>query len=136
MDIHIQSLSQCPCSSGNTYQDCCQRLHQGALPKNALELMRSRYCAYANHFVDYIIRTTHPENDSFQIDKETWAKLILNFSENTEFVKLEIIEFIDGPKEAYVTFIAHLKQNLKPVQLREKSYFIKVDSQWLYRQPV
>ncbi len=98
--------------------------------------MRSRYCAYAIHLVDYIIRTTHPENDSFQIDKEVWSKLILNFSENTVFEKLEIKEFIDGPKEAYVTFIAHLKQNLKPVQLREKSYFIKVDSQWLYRQPI
>ena len=39
--------SPCPCGSGGKYKKCCQKYHKGALAKDALTLMKSRYSAYA-----------------------------------------------------------------------------------------
>ena len=37
----------CPCSSGQTYNDCCAPFHRHeSLPQTAEQLMRSRYSAY------------------------------------------------------------------------------------------
>lgn len=108
-------------------------MHQGSYPENALALMRSRYSAYALGLTDYIIRTTHPENPGFQKDQKAWSKEIEAFSKNTEFTNLTILEFIDGDSEAIVAFDAELIQNNATFHLREKSHFIKVGPQWLYR---
>jgi len=43
-------------------------------------------------------------------------------------VKLEILEYISGNEEAYVTFIAILNNE----KLIEKSRFIKEEGRWLY----
>ncbi len=51
--------SKCPCGSGKKYKICCFRLHKGLLAKNALELMKSRFSAYAVGDANYIIKTTH-----------------------------------------------------------------------------
>jgi len=52
----------CLCCSGKEYAACCQPLHEGALPADALALMRSRYNAYALQLPRYILQTTHPDN--------------------------------------------------------------------------
>ena len=94
----------CPCGSGNKYKKCCSRYHKGAFAPNALSLMKSRYCAYAIGDSFYIIRTTHPDNPDYTIHRENWNKSILDFSEKTSFLSLEIIDFTDGEEEAFVTF--------------------------------
>ena len=123
----------CPCNTGKVYSSCCKILHDGAYPDHALSLMRSRYCAYAYHLADYIIRTTHPNNPNYKQNRKQWIREILAFCQNTKFQKLEILDFIDGTDESYVTFNAHLVQNGLSVELVEKSYFEKVGKQWLYR---
>jgi SEC-C motif-containing protein len=123
----------CPCDTGKLYEDCCQKLHNGAFPENALTLMRSRYSAYALQLAAYIIRTTHLKNPHYDQDHRRWTREILRFCQNTIFQKLEILDFIDGEDEAYVTFDAHLFQNKQPLDLIEKSHFEKVNRQWLYR---
>ncbi len=123
----------CPCDTGKKYSECCQLLHNGAYPENALALMRSRYSAYAKHLVDYIMHTTHPENKTFRDDRIAWSQEISKFSSKNIFIKLVILNFTDGPEVAYVTFIAHLNQNNRTIELIEKSRFIKVGPQWLYR---
>ncbi len=129
--------NQCPCGSHLNYKNCCQKYHDGLeFPENGLLLMRSRYCAYALQKADYIMRTTHPENPSFQKNREQWKQEILHFSRFTEFMGLEIVNFTDGAQESFVTFIAFLKQNGHPVQLKEKSQFVKIGKQWLYREAV
>lgn len=122
----------CPCGTGKSYADCCQPWHEGGWAANALLLMRSRYSAYARHLPDYIMRTTHPDNPNYQQDKTKWREEILLFCQNTRFNKLEILEFINGSQEAYVTFIAHLEQNNREVKLCEKSQFKLLDNHWLY----
>lgn len=122
----------CPCGSGQIYSACCQKFHDGASAGNALQLMRSRYAAYALGKTDYIIRTTHPKNPNYKIDVVGWAKDIIRSYGSTQFQKLEIVEFIDGVDVAYVTFIAHLWRNGLDASFCEKSRFEKVDGRWLY----
>lgn len=124
----------CPCCSGKSYSECCEIFHNGVIAPDALTLMRSRYSAYAKKKLDYIIRTTHPENNKFQQDQANWRKEILYFYGNTVFERLEIVNFTphEDKNEAYVTFIAHLKQNSHDASFREKSYFKKKDGHWLY----
>ena len=122
----------CPCQSGKHYEGCCQPFHLGKQPDTALELMRSRYAAYALCLPDYIIRTTHPASPQFCHDIAEWTQKISKFSLHTEFKDLEILEFQDGSSFATVTFVAHLLQDKKDVSFTEKSYFEKVKGKWLY----
>ena len=131
-----KSNGLCPCCSGKLYADCCGPLHQGEFPPNALALMRSRYSAYALQNVSYIMRTTDSANPSWQVDQAKWGEEILHFCQNTEFQKLEILDFSDGTDTATVTFIAHLRQDKKPFQLKEKSLFVKKGPQWLYKEGI
>lgn len=91
-------------------------------------LMRSRYSAYALGLVEYIISTTHPNNPDASIALSDWQKAIHNFAETTFFKGLKIVEFIDGEKEAFVTFEATLSEGI----MNEKSCFLKVEGKWLY----
>ena len=126
----------CPCNSGKTYHNCCKTLHDGGLPKSALALMRSRYSAYALQKPKYIIYTTHQDNPKYKENHTQWLQEILDFSQNTQFQKLEILEVDEGVDESYVTFNAHLLQNNQEIELIEKSYFVKDGQQWLYRDAI
>lgn len=126
----------CLCNSGKEYYDCCRPFHEGAFPPTALALMRSRYSAYALHKAEYIIKTTHKDNKSYQSDRDRWVEEILFFSKHTQFIRLEILEEIEDCLEAYVTFKAHLIQNQQKRVMVEKSYFVKEGGRWFYREAV
>lgn len=130
----------CPCHSGKLYNACCQPFHLGKeLPQTALLLMRSRYSAYAKMLVGYLIQTTHPKNELFKQSKQSKQQIengIIAFVSSTDFTGLEIVEFVDGENEAWVTFIARLTQNGHDTSFQEKSRFLKVAGRWLYRSAV
>jgi SEC-C motif-containing protein len=115
--------SKCPCGSGLKYKKCCQAYHKGKVPENALALMKSRYSAYAMGEVRYIIKTALRDDD---------INSIKEFCKNSSFKKLEIIDFIDGENEAYVTFRATIFQGSNDISFTEKSKFIKIDGKWMY----
>ena len=118
--------NQCPCGSKLKYKKCCKPYHDGKIAKNALFLMRSRYCAYAVGDYKYILKTTHESTRDNDIQG------IKEFSKQTIFQNLKIISFIDGEKEAHVTFRASLLQNEKDSSFSEKSRFLKSDDKWYY----
>ena len=123
----------CPCGSQKKYKKCCKPFHDNiTFPKTALELMKSRYCAFALEKSEYIISTTHKDNVDFKSNIKSWSEDILDFSKNTKFEKLEILEFIDAPEESFVTFKATLLQHNKDASFCEKSRFLKIDGKWLY----
>jgi len=122
----------CPCHSGKTYKECCQPYHKGALPENALLLMRSRYAAYALGLPEYIISTTHRDNPAYEANAARWRQAILSFSKGTRFLGLTIHSFTDGSEEAFVIFTAHLEQNGLDATFTEKSRFLKEGKQWYY----
>lgn len=115
---------KCPCCSGTLYSECCKKFHEGACPQTALELMRSRYSAYALKNAEYIMKTTHPLSPSFEKDQDSWTKAILEFCAQSSFEKLEILKF----GENWVHFKAYLGHGV----LEEKSTFEKLDEKWLY----
>ena len=123
---------KCPCGSGLKYKKCCGLFHKGKVPSNALDLMKSRYSAYAYNNTNYIIQTTHKENPEYTQDIIGWEQDIESFCDATHFISLCVNDFIDGEDEAYVTFKACLKQHGEDVSFREKSRFLKVDGRWLY----
>jgi len=124
----ISPNSSCPCGSNNKYKKCCAIYHKGAVPKTALLLMKSRYSAYACNHASYIIKTTHPNNSDYTTETKSWKESIESFSKTTEFLALEVVEFIDGEDEAFVTFKAELSSG----DMIEKSRFLKVNNFWLY----
>lgn len=109
--------TQCPCGSKIKY-------HKGAITKDVLTLMRSRYSAYVSRETMYIVKTTDQQNPQYQEDEKKWAKEIDDFCKTTTFNKLEILDH----DETTVTFKAYTKQGV----LHEKSIFVKVDSKWFY----
>lgn len=125
----------CPCNSGKKYKKCCKPIHDGILsPKNALELMISRYSAYAVHRCDYIIQTTHKTNAQFMHNINHWFDEIAEFSHNTLFIGLKILDYSEMYEEAYVTFQAKMQQNGTNFSLTEQSRFIKENEKWYYQQ--
>ncbi len=100
--------------------------------ENALALMKSRYAAYAKGNVDYVIKTTHRDTSRTK-NTAKWKQELAQFASSTQFIGLKIIEFVDGDKFASVTFTAILIQDGRDVTFTEKSSFLKVDGQWLYR---
>ena len=131
--MKFSANDNCPCGSLIKYKKCCKPFHEDIkTPINALELMKSRYCAYAIEKSEYIILTTHQNNRDFNTDTKVWNNDILDFSRNTKFEKLEILEFIDGQTESFVTFKANITQNKQDVSFVEKSRFVKENGKWQY----
>ena len=131
--MKFSANDNCPCGSLIKYKKCYKPFHEDIkTPINALELMKSRYCAYAIEKSEYIISTTHQKNRDFNTDTKVWNNDILDFSRNTKFEKLEILEFIDGQTESFVTFKANITQNKQDVSFIEKSRFIKENGKWQY----
>lgn len=123
----------CPCGSAIKYKKCCYKFHKGAKVSSALELMKSRYCAYAMADAKYIINTTHKDNSDFTIDKKVWVKSIIEFCNSTEFLSLTILKVENKTiDEAFVTF----KASFSDSQMIEKSRFLLVDNVWLYESGI
>ncbi len=128
MKRRISVNDPCPCGSGKKYKKCCQIFHKGAMPKDALSLMKSRYSAYAVGDIEYIIKTTDIENPDYTDNLSSWRESISDFSKNNNFERLEIVEYIDNGDNAIVEFKAYISG----VVMRERSRFLKRDGKWLY----
>mmetsp|Transcript_65285 Transcript_65285/g.155691 ORF Transcript_65285/g.155691 Transcript_65285/m.155691 type:complete len:300 (+) Transcript_65285:64-963(+) len=150
----------CACHSGEMYAKCCEPFHSGsALPEQPLQLMRSRYSAYAYRLPRYIIATTHKDNTDWRPTTSKWERELAGFSDGFEFVGLEVVGEEAGKDENqhFVDFIARLrtrtdmpsdapkgvKQVLRQVKMhgandatnadfRERSEFLKEAGKWLY----
>ncbi len=94
--------------------------------------MRSRYSAFALKNPQYIINTTHNENNDFKLDTKQWSNDILKFCNTCTFNKLEILESIDGDIESYVTFKATIFCDDIDSSFTERSKFLKVNNKWFY----
>ena len=103
MKLSVNSI--CPCGSSKKYKKCCKIFHDDIKkPSNALELMKSRFSAFAFCKSDYIIKTTHQKNCDFSLNTSSWIADIELFSKNTIFEKLDILDFTDNEFESFVTF--------------------------------
>lgn len=121
--------SQCPCGSGNGYDDCCGPIIAGAPAVTAEALMRSRYSAFARGHLDYIDRT---------YAKAERAKLGgtgAGSSSDVEWVGLQILDTVAGGAEdetGIVEFAARYRSGDRVETHRERSNFCREDGRWVY----
>lgn len=131
--MKVQENGLCPCNSGKAYHKCCKILHDGMKSaNNALELMRSRYSAYAKQRAHYIINTTHPNNEEYSNDLPSWFCAINNFMQSTTFEDLKVLDFNEKNNEAFVIFQAVLSLDGQDCSFTERSHFIKENDFWYY----
>jgi SEC-C motif-containing protein len=114
------------------YDACCGPLHRGRAARDAVALMRSRYCAYALGKVTYIVETTCKGQPAFEQDISAWRAQIASLCRETQFVSLDFCACSEQADSAWVSFVAGLEQKGQPIQLAEKSFFLRRKKRWFY----
>lgn len=107
----------CPCETGKKYKDCCAPFHKKEkLPASPVDVLRSRYSAFAWRLPLYIIDTTHPECSDWRKNKVDWVKDLNRdgMFDSYDFISLEagpqeISE--DNDKEGFIEFKVNLRAN-------------------------
>jgi len=123
--------NKCPCGSGLSYSACCEPIISGKKDaETAQKLMRSRYTAFTQANVDYLMRShsakTRPVKERKNI--ETWTKSVV-------WMGLTILNNENGEtndETGYVEFKAIYLENGNPQQIHEKSFFQRENGKWLY----
>jgi len=127
-------MKQCPCGSGRDYSTCCEQYISGkAKVPTAEALMRSRYSAYVEHAIDYIIKTcVHRGKEDIDY------KSTRDWSEQSTWLGLKIISTEKGgtaDTEGVVEFEASYERDgLKDVHHETAKFKRKNDAEgeWLY----
>ncbi|MBC7522860.1 MAG: hypothetical protein H7239_00240 [Flavobacterium sp.] len=118
-------MTTCYCGNHLSFEECCKPFIDGTRkPATAIELMKSRFSAYATADADYLIETTHKSTRKSQTKEaiEAWAT-------SNHWIKLDVIEITDFT----VTFEAHYIDNHKLEQIHfEKSNFVFENNSWYY----
>jgi SEC-C motif-containing protein len=121
----------CPCKSGKKYADCCELfITHMTLPETPEQLMRSRYTAYSQANIDYIMATMKDAalKDFDALSAKQWA-------ESVAWVKLKVIRAYVDPaitESGFVEFKAYYRYKKQMHVMHEFSEFKKVDNQWFY----
>lgn len=137
----LKNSDICPCQIGNKtadlkkYSECCEPLHLGQKKaSSALELMKSRYCAFVAKQFEYLRKTTHPQSVGKinHTENEKWANSV-------QFTKLEIISADEQDNKGTIEFKAHFtftnpadgteKQEVH----HERSQFRKQQGEWYFK---
>jgi SEC-C motif-containing protein len=123
----------CPCGRKLTYETCCGRfIDGGQAPSTAAELMRSRFTAYGEGAVDYLVRTTGGAA------RESLDRVALTeHCKAIRLVKLEIVKTEGGgPTDStgVVAFRAILRQGGQKYEQTERSRFARAPEtgHWVY----
>ena len=124
-------MKKCPCDSGFEYAECCEPYITKAKDAPTAEaLMRSRYSAYVEQAIDYIVETcTNDEKNKIDI------KQTKNWSEKSKWLGLKILSAEKGgpnDSEGTVEFQALYEMDGLRDNHHEKAKFKKQDGRWLY----
>jgi SEC-C motif domain protein len=121
----------CVCGKGESIDTCCGPYLRGEKqPPTAEALMRSRYAAYAEGNVDYILATHDPARVD-EVDRsstETWSK-------QSEWMGLEILATEQGTETdqtGIVEFSARYKLKGVTVSHRERAEFKRIEGRWYF----
>lgn len=113
----------CPCDTGKSYDECCGRFHNSdQAPKIPLELMRSRYSAFALRLHDYILSTQSNRS-------EDELKALEQSNAATNWLSLTIIDH----GEDFVEFMAAYSDSKGYYAMSERSSFRKKAGHWIYQ---
>ena len=124
----MTSNIDCPCCSGKRFSDCCgQYLENNKQPKTPVQLMRSRFTAYAlGNYGEYLLDTWFPVTAQGLTIEELSLKLI-------DWTKLDIVSKSQDGDEGTVEFNAYfVNQNNEIELMNEHSEFKRISGKWFY----
>ncbi len=121
----------CPCGSGKLFQECCDLIIQSKNEAETCEeLMRSRYSAFTQANIDYLMRSHHSRTRPL---KE--LKNIQKWAASIQWMGMVILKTEDGganDDSGYVEFRALFLDNGKMDEIHEKSLFKRENGKWVY----
>jgi SEC-C motif domain protein len=121
----------CPCGAGPSLDVCCGPFIRGQTqPETAEQLMRSRYSAYTEQAIDYILGTHDPEVDD-DVDRESTER----WAAESEWLGLEIIDTKAGgagEERGEVEFVARYRFQGADAEHHERATFRRIDGNWRY----
>lgn len=127
-NVDLQPI--CPCSSGNTFEVCCQPIIEGRSADTAEALMRSRFSAYVFKNIDFI-QKTHDHRTMAQFDYTATRE----WAEQTRWKRLEVLQ-VSGGQEAdssgTVEFKAFFETKNGESFHHEISEFSKRNGSWFF----
>jgi SEC-C motif-containing protein len=115
-----------------TYAACCEPFHGGsAAAATALQLMRSRYSAFAVGDADYLLASWSPVTRPASLDLDA----------SIEWRRLQIRGVTGGGEDddaGTVEFVAHCWDSVRREHRRqhENSRFVREGGRWFYVEPV
>ena len=126
------SLEQCPCGSGESYENCCGVYHNDVtLIKTCKQLLLARYSAFVLQYPDFIQLTMiEPALEHFVADDILKSPI--------QWHSIEILNIVDGEEndsEGKIDFRVICTESVDVTNkfaVRETSLFKKVDNQWFY----
>ncbi len=122
---------RCPCESGSDYTECCHPYHTGRFyASRAVELMRSRYSAYALGEIRYLVETTHPSARCTGLEATYRTS-----AESIQWIGLEVLSTSQGgerDKTGKVEFKADYIQGGAHSIHHERSRFKRHAGRWHY----
>ena len=120
------TTTRCPCLSGQTYDECCGRLHRGDVPASTAQaLMRARFSAFAVGDADYLRRTWHP----------TTLPPDLALDDDVRWYRLDVLATSGGGSvdaAGTVEFRAFYRAPGGAGSQHEISRFVRSAGEWLY----
>lgn len=112
----------CYCDSKREYENCCKPfLDEGKIATTALELMRSRYSAFATSNAVYLMAT------SLHVKENEESELNNHFNE-VRWLQLDVIK----SSKDKVEYKAYFMMNNTVEVLHEKSSFVYKNEKLLY----
>ena len=121
--MSIKKPLPCACGSGQPGPICCERIINNKLKVgSALALMRSRYVAYAQKNVHYILDTWHPETRPEELQLE----------DEVLWLNLKVLAHKSEKNQAHVEFKAVGRRSGRAFTHHELSIFRKLDDRWFF----
>lgn len=122
--------TRCPCGSGDTLDSCCGPILAGERrAATAVQLMRSRYTAFARGHLEHLLRSWDPRTRPDRDD------LAASLSESDRWLRLDVLAVEDGGPFAdrgVVEFRAIARTAQGRTRLHERSRFRRANGVWLY----
>jgi SEC-C motif-containing protein len=122
-------LTLCPCGRTTpkgqalSLADCCGPHHANQNAPDAESLMRSRYSAFVQGDVPYLLATWHSSQRPAELKLESGSK----------WLGLEIKQHrVTSADTAEVEFVARFRVSGKAVRQHERSRFVREDGRWFY----
>ncbi len=124
-------MSDCPCCSGRSYEQCCEPLLLGhARASTAEALMRSRYTAYTLAEIDYLYKTSGP-----RVRREFDAESSRKWAQSADWQAFEIRQSEGGSpqdSEAMIEFVARYRIEKADFEHHEIATFGRVEGEWRF----